>query len=375
MGYTPRNLERLSPDNLADLESLGFNLPHRSSTSDGLSAEPSGIPVNEEDWEISIPCQKDSDRLTEFLRGMYRRIHALKVRFGRREVHLAEEGLSDPASAPLLASMHAWQEEVEQLLQGESAWRESQGDLEFQARSIPRVAEVDQPVPNSGLLHTRLVSNDEVRENLYSWREAMAAEYQSLLSKGAIEPVPEDQVQSWIANGEDVEVLPGRGVASEKPQEGQGPRKKYRAVICGNFQAPHPDRAKETLYAGGADSVSLRTCLRWAGLRQAGASVVDVKTAFLNAPVDESEARFLICNPPRHMILAGVVPSGTRWRVHGALYGLLTSPRAWSKERDGRMRKFRWTCQGSSRRLLQCITESPIPMYGVWLMNTIRCWV
>ena len=173
-------------------------------------------------------------------------------------------------------------------------------------------------------------------------------------------------------------MLPGRGVASEKPQEGLGPRKKYRAVICGNFQAPHPDRAKQTLYAGGADSVSLRTCLRWAGLRQAGASVVDVKTAFLNAPVDESEARYLICNPPRHMVLAGVVPSGTRWRVHGALYGLLTSPRAWSKERDGRMKKFRWTCHGSGRRLLQCITDP-----NVWrlvddhdqVLGLVTCYV
>ena len=151
-------------------------------------------------------------------------------------------------------------------------------------------------------------------------------------------------------------LVPGRGVSTEKPQEGS-PRKKYRAVICGNYQAPHPDRAKETLHACGADSVSLRTCLRWAGLREAGASVVDVKTAFLNAPVDASESKYLICNPPRHMVLAGVVPVRTRWRVHGALCGPLTSPRAWSKERDGRVRKFQRYCLGAGRRLLQCITD------------------
>ena len=41
----------------------------------------------------------------------------------------------------------------------------------------------------------------------------------------------------------------------------------------------------------------------------------------LNAPADESEPEFLICNPPRHMIVAGVVPARIRWRVTGALYG------------------------------------------------------
>ena len=38
------------------------------------------------------------------------------------------------------------------------------------------------------------------------------------------------------------------------------------------------------LYAGGADSVSIRTVLRWAGLNAAGASSTDIRTAFLNAP-------------------------------------------------------------------------------------------
>ena len=247
--------------------------------------------------------------------------------------------------------------------------RAEHGDLEFQVRAVPHVLSTDQGVPTPGLLHTRLVSNEEVRENLSAWKDSMQAEYQSLIAKGAIEPVSEEQVQSWISSGEDIEVLPGRGVASEKPQEGS-PQKKYRAVICGNYQAPHPDRAKETLYAGGADSVSLPTCLRWAGLRAAGASTVDVKTAFLNAPVDASESNYLICNPPRHVVLAGIVPPRTRWRVQGALYGLLTSPRAWSKERDGRMRKFRWHCLGAGRRLLQCVTDP-----NVWRLTMIKCWV
>ena len=53
----------------------------------------------------------------------------------------------------------------------------------------------------------------------------MEKEYQSLIEKGAIEPVSEDQVQAWISGEEEVEVLPGRGVASEKPQPGAAHRK------------------------------------------------------------------------------------------------------------------------------------------------------
>ena len=388
VGYTPRSLDRLSTTDSIGLKSLGFSLPRfevtlqepSSSVHAVASVAPFEDPEGEEgtDWEVTVEIPSDQANVVSFLREKYVRVHALKTRAGRGTVHLAQEGVFDEVNGPYLASLQAWQEDIEQQLQGDALWREAQGDLEFRVRAIPNVPPEEVSPPASGLLHTRLVSNDEVRENLQAWKDAMEKEYNSLIEKGAIEPVSEDQVQSWIAEGEDVEVLPGRGVASEKPQDGLGPRKKYRAVICGNFQAPHPARAKQTLYAGGADSVSIRTCLRWAGLQSAGASAVDVKTAFLNAPVDDSEARYLICNPPRHMIMAGVVPKRTRWRVHGALYGLLTSPRAWSKERDGRMRKFRWSCGGSARRLLQCVTDP-----NVWrlvdlqgqLLGLVTCYV
>ena len=387
VGYTPRSLEKLGYQQASTLKGLGFRLPDfprvamQSSVVEGCDSSERtsvGDAEDEVEWETSVSVLADQEELIPFLRGMYRRVHNLKTHFGRSVVHLSHEGAFDEAYGPLLATLQAWGEDAELQLQGEAAWRAKNGDLEFHARAVPQVHVEDVAPPSSGLLHTRLVSNEEVRENLQAWKDAMEKEYNSLIEKGAIESVSEDQVQSWIAEGEDIEVLPGRGVASEKPQETLGPRKKYRAVICGNYQAPHPDRAKQTLYAGGADSVSIRTCLRWAGLNSAGASAVDVKTAFLNAPVDESEARYLICNPPRHMIMAGVVPKRTRWRVHGALYGLLTSPRAWSKERDGRMRKFRWSCDGSGRRLLQCVTDP-----NVWrlvdlqghLLGLVTCYV
>ena len=146
----------------------------------------------------------------------------------------------------------------------------------------------------------------------------MSAEYRSLLSKGAIEEVSDEIVQGWISSGKDIEILPRRGVPTEKPplEPGGMPREKYRAVICGNFQKASSKKEGQSFYAGGADSISIRTVLRWGGLHyKDGVSGVDIKTAFLNAPVDSSEPEFLICNPPRHMIAAGVVPPRTKWRV------------------------------------------------------------
>ena len=180
--------------------------------------------------------------------------------------------------------------------------------------------------------------------------------------KGAIEEVADAVVERWIQDGKNVEILPGRGVPTEKP--GDPPRKKYRAVICGNFQKKDPERASHSYYAGGADSVSIRTALRWAGMHKAGVSVTDIRTAFLNAPVDQSEPEFLVRQPPKHMVLAGVVPPKTKWRVKGALYGLVSSPKSWSVFRDGKMRKFQWMCQDQTRVLQQCLSDP-----NVWVIK------
>ena len=233
-------------------------------------------------------------------------------------------------------------------------------------------------IESQPLLHTRIVSNEEVREKLHEWRDAMKAECDSLINKGAVELVADSQVEKWISDGEDVEILPGRGVATEKPPvvPGATKRNKYRAVICGNFQKWSEERASESFYAGGADSLSIRTALRWAGMRNFGGSGTDVKTAFLNAPLDEQEAEYLICNPPKALYAAGVIPRGFKWRVHGALYGLQTSPRAWSRLRDKTCRVMTWATYGQPRHLQQCVSDP-----NIWLVKSsdgqivaLMCW-
>ena len=132
VGCTPRNLERLSQVDASVLEKSGFILPvdiakSVSFASPSSSAAPFGkdeIVEEDEEWQVSLTCTSDSDCLIPFLRELYLRIHALKVHFGRQGVHMAEEGVHDPAHGPLLASIHAWSEDIEHQLQGEGrAWR------------------------------------------------------------------------------------------------------------------------------------------------------------------------------------------------------------------------------------------------------------
>ena len=52
------------------------------------------------------------------------------------------------------------------------------------------------------------------------------------------------------------------------------------------------------------------------------------------------------------MIAAGVVPAHTRWRVRGALYGLVSSPMSWAIHRDRVLKGFHWTA-GAEERILQ----------------------
>ena len=295
--------------------------------------------------------------VVEEWQGLHQRLSVMLRGQSRRTTEASFAGLSTQEEHQLLGELAELKEDVEWHLVQAHFEAASQGCVHgpsLRALGSPDLHAVSEPV-----LHTRLVSNEEVRENLGRWAPAMASEYRSLLSKGAIEEVSDETVQEWISAGKDIEVLPGRGVPTEKPplEPGGKPREKYRAVICGNFQKASSEKEGQSFYAGGADSISIRTVLRWGGLNQCGVSGVDIKTAFLNAPVDSSEPEFLICNPPRHMIAAGLVPPKTKWRVRGALYGLVSSPRSSSIHRDKVLRSCKWECRDQSRVMRQCIAD------------------
>ncbi|CAE7937584.1 unnamed protein product [Symbiodinium sp. KB8] len=276
LGYTPRSLEKLTSAELLSLRWVGMPFDH-SLPSD--SPRLAVIDCESGDEEMTLPSEMSWDQVGQDFEHMHHCVTFFLKTLQRSVVGSSSEGPVDPITLQAMREAAALRRELEwhlelARLQGcevpvsSSAWR------------VCAAAPAAEHLESQPLLHTRIVSNEEVREKLHEWRDAMKAESDSLISKGAVELVADSQVDQWIAEGKDVEILPGRGVATEKPptSPGASKRNKYRAVICGNFQKWSEERASESFYAG---------------------SGTDIKTAFLNAPLDEGEAEFLICNPPK----------------------------------------------------------------------------
>ena len=244
------------------------------------SSESDGQGEAEVELETWVPAPEIWEDVTEEFRNWHYRASVFLRGMSRQLSHAAMASTPEPEELIVMREVNQLREDLEWHLQHASLQCPVDGvsaGESLRTLESPEIHSETQP-----MLHTRFVSHEEIRENLEAWRIPMQTEYDSLLAKGAVAEVAESEVQKWISEGRDVEILPGRGVPSEKPPTSIGgrPRKKYRAVICGNFQRHTEERSTETFYAGGADSISIRTCLRWGGLHGHGVSGVDIKTAF-----------------------------------------------------------------------------------------------
>ena len=212
----------------------------------------------------------------------------------------------------------------------------------------------------SGVLQTRTVALSEVRRNLPLWREAMKAEYKSLVeTTKAVVPIRKEDLK----DRRDVEYAPGKLVATIKAPDG---KYKARVVVCGNRVESsvdgQEDGAEESMfaskektfdhYAAGIDGPTIRATLRHAGQRNWQGAVTDVKTAFLLAPRRASSG-LLVVKPPKVLVEAQVIPPEELWSVSKALYGLQSSPADWSHYRDKELSSWRWKRGGLSYSLRQ----------------------
>lgn len=172
-------------------------------------------------------------------------------------------------------------------------------------------------------LQTRIVGLAEVRKNMSEWKPSMLEEYGALVTAKAI--------------------------FSRKAGSG---RHKCRGVACGNFAKAKSD---EDTFASGAGGCEVRLLLKAAALYDWTVSTVDVKTAFLNAPVNESAERgIVIVEPPRIFREAQVLQQpGELWLVRKALYGLATSPKDWCLHRDRCFREFSWNEGGVDYKVVK----------------------
>ena len=194
-------------------------------------------------------------------------------------------------------------------------------------------------------LVTQLVNTEEVRTHLQQWEPALREEYDSLQRHGAIEAITEEEFRKQKDEAKEVQVLPALLVATRKPPR----RLKARLVACGNYSSS----VEGETAAGGVDNGTIRVLLSVAAHFSWRLATVDVKTAFLQAPRRQTITTTYV-NPPAILREAGILRHpGERWKVTGALYGLLESPKDWADYRDKEMTKAKWCDNGYQLELKQ----------------------
>ena len=188
-----------------------------------------------------------------------------------------------------------------------------------------------RPAPTEEFLQTRLVSAEEVRKDMQTWKPSMVEEYTSLVhTTGTCDPLSNEQFLALMGDPNvKIEVLPGKMVFSIKAKSG---RKKTRIVGCGNFQQGSP-RGKLDTHASGISAEAIRLIVRLAGHAQWTLSTTDIKTAFLNAPIVTPNEELIVVRVPGILRAANVCQE-PYWLIRRALYGLDVAPRSWTLFRN-----------------------------------------
>lgn len=199
----------------------------------------------------------------------------------------------------------------------------------------------------------RLVSDAEVKNTIgveaARWHAAAEQEFnESFIRMNAIaESTCADIEKAGGARG----TLPMKVVWSIKA----GGKCKCRAVVCGNFAAKDPS---EEVWTAQAETASVMCGLRLALLRNWVIGKIDVKGAFMYAPLPSD--CHVVVRPPGAWVRMGLVKQGVFWTLHRAVYGLRCSPKAWGDERDRNFRKLVWEVAGKRYHLVQCVNDSQV---------------
>ena len=208
-------------------------------------------------------------------------------------------------------------------------------------------------------LQTKIIGADQVRREPEKWIPSMTDEYQSLVSKtGAVEELSEGEYKVLAEDPNIIlEIIPGKLVYVHKPSG----RRKSRIVGCGNFCRGDSSERCE-LYASGAGAESLRLMIRKCALQPEWMlASVDVRTAFLQAPLIEKQ------RDGKRLVTIVRVPSILRetgvttcrfWKVRKALYGLASAPKSWSNHRDKVLAGLRIPCEGGVLRLSKMVEDA-----------------
>eukprot|EP00434_Breviolum_minutum_P043255 symbB.v1.2.038547.t2/scaffold6043.1/size21519/1 len=208
------------------------------------------------------------------------------------------------------------------------------------------------------ILQTKIVSPQEMVKEIDLWDEAIKSEMRSLLEeKKALKLLTSEEREELEKRHPEIETVPSKLVITRKA----GGRRKVRIVACGNFI---PKKEEEDLFASGSDAVGVRVALKKAATELWTGASIDIKTAFLNAPLpggdgenEEDLETTVILRPPPLLVKLGYVKAGDSWMALKAMYGLRQSPKVWGDHRDSILREIVWSQEGKSYWLDQSLAE------------------
>ena len=144
-----------------------------------------------------------------------------------------------------------------------------------------------------------------------------------------------------------------------------GGRPKARWVACGNYESKKED---ENNYSSGADATAFRVLVWKSAKEQWVGVVIDVKTAFFNAAMDQKgDEGILLIKPPTILVEKQFMTKEALFLPLRAVYGFRRSPRLWGDHRDSVMKtiKIQFVSSGQSVELVLEPLESEPNLWKV----------
>ena len=223
-----------------------------------------------------------------------------------REVHLedGDESGSDAERTSQKARLYKLvEDEIRHVYEDDS------DVVEATLSTITKIRKMAEGIQTAGdeVLQTRIVGTKEVVKDWELWLPSVTSEFNSLIrDKQALQKLNKDQYrilkQRATLEGKSIEELPSKMVWVVKP-DASAPttgKRKSRWVICGNFE---PEKEGQETYSGGADSTAFRVMVKKAAEMNWEGATLDVKTAFLNANLEEDDGEWIVIRPP-HILVA-----------------------------------------------------------------------
>ena len=169
--------------------------------------------------------------------------------------------------------------------------------------------------------HKSVIAADVVRKSvgpdLDGWKLAAHVEHDAFVAKEALQEATTRDKQRWGKRP-----LPMLNVWSQTDTG----LKKCRTCIAGNQQVLDPTAQRWTAQA---EPSSVFLAAKMAAMRRWKISKLDVKGAFLNAPLSDDE--LILVQPPTQWVQWGIVEPGTIWKLRKAVDGLRQSPNWWGR--------------------------------------------